>query len=135
MQPLFYTALKDVSDALVSNKELEILLPPKVNGKYHFYFGYGDFNYNYHNLKVDDGFYYHLGNYNWKQAVVTYKRSGVLFYKDSDSKKEKAAFKEEAFFKYICPMYILVPDDRFSVTCICPLTELKDVLLEEKTSL
>lgn len=62
----------------------------------------------------------------WRTAHVTYKRSGILFYKDETDNKEYYTVKDSMFFDYsIAPISILGGDSsELEITCRCPKTKI-----------
>ena len=129
IKDLVYDGVKKFSETIKVNPDIEKLFEKLPNGKLNISLTFMDFEYTYQSLRVGDRFYYYkrkgIGG-SWRTVHVTYKRSGVLFYKDEIDNKEYYAEEGSMFFKYsIAPIFILGCDSsKFEVTCRCPKTKI-----------
>lgn len=129
MKDLVYDGIKKISEAIKINPNIKKLFEELPNGKLSMNLTFKDFKYSYQSLRVRDRFYYYkrkgMGG-SWRTAHVTYKRSGILFFKDEVNNKEYHAEEGSMFFKYsIAPISILVDDpSKFEITCNCPMTKI-----------
>lgn len=129
IKDLVYDGVKKISETIKVNPYIKDLFEKLPNGKLNISLTFKDFEYTYQSLRVGDRFYYYkrkgMGG-SWRTAHVTYKRSGVLFYKDEIDNKEYYAEEDAMFFKYsIAPIFILgCYSSKFEVTCRCPKTKI-----------
>lgn len=129
MKDLVYDGVTKISEAIKVNPNVRKLFEELPNGKLNISLTFKDFKYSYQSLRVGDRFYYYkrkgLGG-SWRTAHVTYKRSGVLFYKDEIDNKEYYAMEGSMFFDHsIAPIFILGGDSsKLEITCSCPKTKI-----------
>lgn len=129
IKDLVYDGVKKISEAIKVNPNIKDLFEILPNGKLNISLTFKDFEYTYQSLRVGDRFYYYkrkgMGG-SWRTVHVTYKRSGILFYKDEIDNKEYYAEEGSMFFKYsIAPIFILGCDSsKFEATCRCPKTKI-----------
>lgn len=129
MKDLVYDGIKKISEAIKINPNIKKLFEELPNGKLNINLTFKDFKYSYQSLRVRDRFYYYKRKGmegSWRAAHVTYKRSGILFFKDEVNNKEYHAEEGSMFFNYfIAPISILVDDpSKFEITCNCPMTKI-----------
>lgn len=129
MKDLVYDGVKKISEAIKINPNIIKLFEKLPNGKLNISLTSKDFKYSYQSLRVGDRFYYYerkgMGG-SWRTAHVTYKRSGILFYKDETDNKEYYTVKDSMFFDCsIAPISILGGDSsELEITCRCPKTKI-----------
>lgn len=128
MKDLVYDGVTKISEAIKVNPNVRKLFEELPNGKLNISLTFKDFKYSYQSLRVGDRFHYYkrtgLGG-SWRTAHVTYKRSGVLFYKDEIDNKEYYAVEGSMFLDHsIAPIFILGGDSsKLEITCSCPKTK------------
>lgn len=129
IKDLVYDGVKKISEAIKITPNVIKLFEKLPNDKLNISLTSKDFKYSYQSLRVGDRFYYYkrkgmVGS--WRTAHVTYKRSGILFFKDESDNKEYYVEEGAMFFDHsMAPISILGGDSsKLEVTCRCPKTKI-----------
>ena len=130
MADLVYDEVRKIVEALEVNPNLEQFFTRTREGKIEIKLSPRDCKYSYDSLKVGDRFFYKKWkglSFTWREGKVTFKRSGVLFYRDSKGVAEEHVEKGSMFFSdFICPIAIIAGDrNKVTVSCSCELTEIR----------